>query len=53
MYRVQGEGSVKIRVRVGTSCIAGQGFFTEQEINKDTQIIQYIERKITCEELTV
>jgi uncharacterized protein len=41
---------VKIRVRVGTSDIAGQGLFTEQEIKQGTKIIRYIGEKITREE---
>ena len=37
---------MKIRVRVGTSCIAGQGLFAEQDIRQDTKIIRYIGEKI-------
>jgi uncharacterized protein len=38
---------VKIRVRVGTSGIAGQGLFAEQDIRQGTKIIRYIGQKIT------
>jgi uncharacterized protein len=38
---------VKIRVRVGTSGIAGQGLFAEQAIRQGTKIIRYIGQKIT------
>src|SRR5206468_8961497 len=38
---------VKIRVRVGTSCIDGQGLFAEQNIKQGTKIIRYIGQKIT------
>ncbi len=38
---VQCEEPVKIRVRVGTSRIAGQGLFAAQDITKGTSIIQY------------
>ena len=41
---------VKIRVRVGPSCIAGQGLFAAQEIRQGSKIIQYIGEKITHEE---
>jgi SET domain-containing protein len=41
---------VKIRVRVGTSRIAGQGLFAGQDITKGTKIIRYIGEKITQEE---
>jgi SET domain-containing protein len=41
---------VKIRVRVGTSRIAGQGLFAAQHIQKDTDVIQYIGEKITKQE---
>src|SRR6266571_2915452 len=41
---------VKIRVRVGTSRIAGQGLFAEQDIRQGTKIIRYIGQKITHEE---
>jgi len=41
---------VKIRVRVGPSCIAGQGLFAAQEIRQGIKIIQYIGEKITHEE---
>jgi uncharacterized protein len=41
---------VKIRVRVGTSCIAGQGLFAEQDIRQGTKIMRYIGQKITHEE---
>jgi len=43
---VQGEDTVKIRVWVGTSHIAGKGLFAAQEIKKGTRIIQYIGAKI-------
>jgi SET domain-containing protein len=41
---------VKIRVRVGTSRIAGQGLFAGQDIRQGTKIIWYIGQKITQEE---
>jgi len=41
---------VKIRVRVGTSGIAGQGLFAGQDIKRGTKIIRYIGEKITHEE---
>src|SRR5215510_6586269 len=41
---------VQIRVRVGTSRIAGQGLFAGQEIKQGTKIIRYIGEKITNEE---
>jgi SET domain-containing protein len=41
---------VKIRVRVGTSHIAGQGLFAGQDIQQGTKIIRYIGEKITQEE---
>jgi len=41
---------VKIRVRVGTSGIAGQGLFAGQDIKQGTKIIRYIGEKITHEE---
>jgi uncharacterized protein len=41
---------VKIRVRVGTSCIAGQGLFAAQDIKQGTKIIRYTGQKITHEE---
>jgi SET domain-containing protein len=41
---------VKIRVRVSTSRIAGQGLFAGQDIKKGTKIIQYIGEKILREE---
>jgi uncharacterized protein len=41
---------VKIRVRVGTSGIAGQGLFAAQEIKQGTKIIRYIGERITHEE---
>ena len=41
---------VKIRVRVGTSRIAGQGLFAEQDIRQGTKIIRYIGEKISHEE---
>jgi uncharacterized protein len=41
---------VKIRVRVGTSRIAGQGLFAGLDITKGTKIIRYIGEKITQEE---
>jgi uncharacterized protein len=37
---------VKIRVRVGPSCIAGQGLFAGQDIKQGTKIIRYIGEKI-------
>ena len=41
---------MKIRVRVSTSRIAGQGLFAGQDIKKGTKIIQYIGEKILREE---
>jgi SET domain-containing protein len=41
---------VKIRVRVGTSRIAGLGLFAGQDIKQGTKIIRYIGEKITQEE---
>ena len=41
---------MKIRVRVGTSRIAGQGLFAAQDIRQGTKIIRYIGQKITHEE---
>jgi len=41
---------VKIRVRVGTSRIAGLGLFAEQDIKQGTKIIRYIGERITHEE---
>ena len=41
---------VKIRVRVGTSSIAGQGLFAAQEIRQGTKILRYSGEKITHEE---
>jgi SET domain-containing protein len=41
---------VKIRVRVGTSHIAGLGLFAGQDIQQGTKIIRYIGEKITQEE---
>lgn len=38
---------MKIRIRVGTSCIAGQGLFAEQAIRRGTKILRYIGQKIT------
>ena len=38
---------MKIRVRVGSSRIAGQGLFAGQEIKQGTKIIRYIGEKIT------
>jgi len=42
--------SVKIRVWVGTSRIAGKGLFAAQDIKKGTRIIQYIGQRISKEE---
>jgi SET domain-containing protein len=39
-----------MRLRVGTSCIAGQGLFAEQDMRQGTKIIRYIGQKITQEE---
>ena len=39
-----------MRVRVGTSCIAGQGLFAEQDMRQGSKIIRYIGQKITQEE---
>jgi SET domain-containing protein len=44
------EDFVSILVRVGTSCIAGQGLFAAQNIKKDTRIIRYNGEKISKEE---
>ena len=41
---------MKIRVWVGTSCIAGKGLFAAQNIEKGTRIIQYIGARIPKEE---
>ena len=41
---------MKIRVRVGTSSIAGQGLFAGQDIKQGTKIIRYIGEKIIHEE---
>jgi SET domain-containing protein len=41
---------VKIRVRVGTSRIAGHGLFAAQAIKQGTKIMRYIGEKITTEE---
>ena len=38
---------MKIRVRVDTSSIAGQGLFAGQDIKQGTKIIRYIGEKIT------
>jgi SET domain-containing protein len=38
---------MKVRVRVGTSRIAGTGLFATQAIPKDTRIVRYIGEKIT------
>ena len=38
---------VKIRVRVGTSDIAGQGLFAVQDIRQGTKVLRYIGEKIT------
>jgi SET domain-containing protein len=38
---------VKIRVRVGTSRIAGQGLFAAQDIKKGTSIVEYTGAKIS------
>jgi SET domain-containing protein len=42
--------SVKIRVWIGTSRIAGKGLFAAQNIRKGTRIIQYIGQRISKEE---
>src|SRR5215831_2184069 len=42
--------SVKIRVRVEPSGIAGQGLFAGQEIKQGTKITRYIGERITHEE---
>jgi SET domain-containing protein len=44
------ENTVKIRVWVGKSRIAGRGLFTAQDIKKGKRIIQYIGPKIAKEE---
>jgi hypothetical protein len=46
----KGEDTVKIRVRVGPSRIAGQGLFTEQDIRQGTKIIRYTGEKVSYEE---
>jgi uncharacterized protein len=38
---------VKVRVKVGTSRIAGQGLFAAQDIRQGTSIIQYLGEKIS------
>jgi SET domain-containing protein len=38
---------VKIRVRIATSPIAGQGLFAEQDIKKGTRILPYTGEKIS------
>jgi SET domain-containing protein len=43
------EDTVKIRVWVGTSRIAGKGLFAAQDIEKGTRIIQYIGARISKE----
>ena len=40
---------MKIRVRLGTSRIAGKGLFAAQSITKGTRILQYIGERITKE----
>ena len=44
--------TVKIRVRVGPSRIAGQGLFAAQDIKKGTRILPYIGEKILKDEST-
>jgi SET domain-containing protein len=44
------EDTVKVRVWVGTSRIAGKGLFAAQPIKKGMRIIQYIGQKISKEE---
>ena len=44
------EDTVKIRVWIGTSRIAGNGLFAAQDIKKDTRIIRYTGEKISKEE---
>ena len=46
----KGEDSVKIRLRIGTSRIAGQGLFAAQDIKKGTTIIAYTGEKISKQE---
>ena len=41
------DSSVKVRVWVGTSRIAGKGLFAAQEIKKGTRIIPYIGQRIS------
>ena len=41
---------MKIQVRVGPSCIAGQGLFAGQDIKKGMRIMQYIGEKISSRE---
>jgi hypothetical protein len=48
--RNQREGSMKIRVWVGTSRIAGKGLFAAQNISKGTRVIQYTGQRISKEE---
>jgi SET domain-containing protein len=44
--RNQQEGSMHVRVWVGTSRMAGKGLFAAQPMNKGTRIMQYIGRRI-------
>lgn len=44
--------TVKIRVRVGPSRIAGQGLFAAQDIKKGTRILPYIGERILKDEST-
>jgi SET domain-containing protein len=46
------KSTVKIRVRVGPSRIAGQGLFAAQDIKKGTRILPYIGEKIPKDEST-
>ena len=41
---------MKIRIRIGTSRIAGQGLFAAQDIKKGTTIIEYTGEKISKKE---
>ena len=47
---MRGNPGVKVRVRVGTSRIAGQGLFAVQDIKKGTTILAYTGEKISKKE---
>ena len=46
----RGDKSVKIRVRVDPSRIAGQGLFAAQAITQGTRIVQYLGERIPTDE---